>query len=232
MTNTGGLQKGQRARPAVAKPSRYRSPLRQAQATATRAAVLDAASDLFRRDGFPRTTMRAIAEAGAVSVETVYAQGSKAELLLACVERALAGDDEPVALLQRPALVEALAKTDQVEVIKAYVRALTEVSDRASALIVAFEDAAAADAATALLWRQAEQQRRADVQRLVETVAALGPLRPGMDVASATDGLWVSVTPRYAHQLASLGWPLERRSTWTARITVALLLITAPGSTT
>lgn len=231
MTNTGSLQEGQRARSAVAKPSRYRSPLRQAQATGTRAAVLEAASELFRRNGFPRTTMAAIAEASAVSVETVYAQGCKAKLLLACVERALTGDDEPVALLQRPAFVEALAQTDQVEVVEAYVRALTEVSDRASALIVAFEDAAA-DAATALLWRQAEQQRRADVQRLVEAVAALGPLRPGLDVVSATDGLWVSLTPRYAHQLASLGWSLERRSAWTARSVLALLLSTAPRSTT
>ena len=183
MTNTGSLQEGQRARPAVAKPSRYRLPLRQAQATTTRAAVLEAASELFRRDGSPRTTMAAIAEASAVSVETVYAQGSKAELLLACVELALAGDDEPVALLQRPAFVEALAQTDQVEVVETYLRALTEVSDRASALIVAFEDAAAADAAT-------------------------------------------------AHQLASLGWSLERRSTWTARSALAFLLSTAPRSTT
>ena len=214
----------------MTKPSRYRSPLRQAQATATRAAVLDAASDLFRRDGFLSTTMRAIAEASAVSVETVYAQGVKAELLLACVERALAGDDEPVALLQRPALVEGLAKPHQVDVVEAYVRALTEVSDRAAALIVAFEDAAAADPATALLWCQAEQQRRADVQRLVETVAVLGPLRPGLDVASATDGLWVSITPRYAHQLASLGWSLEHRSTWTTRIAIALILPTDPRS--
>ena len=212
----------------MTKPSRYRSPLRQAQTFATRAAILDAASDLFRRDGFFSTTMRAIAEASAVSVETVYAQGVKAELLLACVERALAGDDEPVALLQRPVLVEALAKPHQVDVVEAFVRALTEVSDRAAALIVAFEDAAAADPARALLWRQAEQQRRADVQRLVETVAALGPLRPGLDVASATDGLWVSITPRYAHQLVSLGWSLERRSTWTARSVIALLLSTAP----
>ena len=232
MTNTGSLQEGQCARPPTAKPSRYRSPLRQAQATATRAAVLEAASELFRRDGFPRTTMAAIAETSAVSVETVYAQGSKAEILLACVERALTGDDEPVALLQRPAFVRALAETDQVEVVEAYVRALTEVSDRASALIVAFEDAAAADAATALLWRHAEQQRRADVQRLVEAVAALGPLRPGLDVVSATDGLWVSLTPRYAHQLASLGWSLERRSAWTARSVLSLLLPTTPRSTT
>ena len=46
VTNTGSLQGSQGARPAVAKPSRYRSPLRQAEATATRAAVLEAASEL------------------------------------------------------------------------------------------------------------------------------------------------------------------------------------------
>src|SRR5688572_18841824 len=54
VTNTAALP----ARP-------YESPLRRAQAESTRAAVLDGAAALFVRDGYLRTTMKAIAaEAG------------------------------------------------------------------------------------------------------------------------------------------------------------------------
>lgn len=186
--------------------------------------MLEAAADLFTREGFLRTTMRGIAEASGVSVETVYAQGAKQALLLACVDRALAGDDEPVPMAERPAFVAALNAADPVEVIDGFVRALTDVAARAAGVLVAFEDAAAADATTAQLWAQAEQHRREDYRRLVEAVAACGPLRAGLDVQTATDGLWVTVTPRLAHSMATLGWPVERRVAWAAAAVIALLL--------
>ena len=55
----------------------YESSLRRAQAEGTRTAVLDAAAALFVREGYLRTTMKAIAAEAGTSVETVYAQGSK-----------------------------------------------------------------------------------------------------------------------------------------------------------
>ena len=186
--------------------------------------MLAAAAHLFVRDGYLQTTMRGIAEAAEVSVETVYAQGSKQALLLACVDRALAGDDDSVPLAARPAFVEALAAASAAELIRSFVDALTDVAARAAALLVAFEDAAAADASTAELWARAEQDRKTDYRRLVEAVAAGGPVRDGQDVTTATNGLWVTATPRVAHQLAGLGWPRERRVSWmTAALTGVLL---------
>jgi AcrR family transcriptional regulator len=63
----------------------YESSLRRAQAQTTRTYVLDAAAALFVREGYPRTTTKAIATKAGTSVETVYARGSKAALLLAWV---------------------------------------------------------------------------------------------------------------------------------------------------
>ena len=57
----------------------------------TRAAVLDAATRLFVSPGCAATTMKDIAAEAGVSVESVYAQGTKPALLLVCVDRALAG---------------------------------------------------------------------------------------------------------------------------------------------
>lgn len=213
--------------PADAVPSTrppYRSALRTAQAASTRAAVLGAAQALFVEHGYLRTTMKQIAVAGGVSVETVYAQGSKQALLLACVDRALAGDDQPLAMTDRAPFTAALAAGSQREVVEGFVRALADVAVGAAGLVVAFEDAAAADAATAELWRQAERHRREDYRRLVEAVAARGPLRTGLDVETATDGVWLTATPRLAHQLAALGWSPDQVADWSARAVTALLL--------
>jgi AcrR family transcriptional regulator len=169
--------------------------------------VLDAAAALFVRDGYLRTTMKAIAGEAGTSVETVYAQGSKGALLLACVDRALGGDDDDVPLTDRADFTAALTRPSAEAAIEAFVRAMTEVAQRAGGLLVAFEDAAAADAATAELWAAAEQDRKKDLRRLVQAVADLVPLARGWSIDTATDALWLVVTPRAAHTaLQALGW--------------------------
>src|ERR1035437_7106973 len=50
----------------------YSSPVRQEQAALTRARILEAAGDLFVSRGYARTTIRQIADAANVSVDTVY----------------------------------------------------------------------------------------------------------------------------------------------------------------
>ena len=203
----------------------YASPLRRAQAESTRALVLDAATTLFAREGYLRTTMKGIAAEAGTSVETVYAQGSKTALLLACVDRALGGDDEDVPLTERAAFTAALALPDPGDVIEAYVRALTDVAVRAGGLLVAFEDAAAADPATADLWAAAEQDRRTDLDRLVRAVADRGPLAHGWSTDTATDALWLLVTSRSAHTaLHTLGWSRDLLVTCVTAEIRALLL--------
>jgi AcrR family transcriptional regulator len=203
----------------------YDSPLRRAQAETTRAAVLDAAAALFVRDGYLRTTMKAIAAEAGTSVETVYAQGSKTALLLACVDRALGGDDEDVPLTERTAFADALALPRAADVIEAYVRAMTDVAVRAGGLLVAFEDAASADTATAELWAAAEQNRRKDLHRLVRAVADRTPLARGWHVETATDAVWLLVTSRVAHTaLHTLGWSPDLLVTCVTAEIRALLL--------
>src|SRR5436190_9121627 len=60
----------------------YRSTLRERQRAATRAAVVDAATELFLEHGYAGTPITRIAEVSGVSPETVYAVfGTKRELL-------------------------------------------------------------------------------------------------------------------------------------------------------
>ncbi|HWI34402.1 MAG TPA: helix-turn-helix domain-containing protein, partial [Lapillicoccus sp.] len=67
---------------------------RARSARATRRRVIEAAHDLFLKQGFRATTIREVAERAGVSAETVYKGfGGKAGVLKAAYDVAMAGDD-------------------------------------------------------------------------------------------------------------------------------------------
>src|SRR5690242_12905799 len=77
---------------------------RREQVRVRRRAVVLAARELFERNGFRATTIAAIASKAGVSGESVYGGfGSKAALATAVFDDAIAGDDEPVSVADRPA---------------------------------------------------------------------------------------------------------------------------------
>ena len=81
----------------------YRSKLRDEQARATRRLIVDAGAELFVARGYASTTIDAIAEAAGVGRKTVFTSvGGKAAVLKLAFDWALAGDDEPVAIADRP----------------------------------------------------------------------------------------------------------------------------------
>lgn len=69
----------------------YHSELRQRQAAETRRRVVEAAVELFSRQGYQATTFAQIAKQAGVSVETVQKHGPKSALLQAAVELASFG---------------------------------------------------------------------------------------------------------------------------------------------
>lgn len=82
----------------------YDASRRQADAERTRCHVVDAATPLFIDAGYESASMRQIADAADVSLQTLYnAFGSKYGLFTAVMDVVIAGDHEPVALADRPA---------------------------------------------------------------------------------------------------------------------------------
>ncbi len=206
------------------KPRRYRSPLRQEQAQRTRTGVLDAAARLFVAKGFGVTTMKDIAAEAGVSVESVYAQGSKASLLLACVDRAIVGDDAEVPLLERDDMRAMLNSTDVRERL-AVLRAIAAARLPDSAPIFeAFRGAADADPALAAAWAEYGRRRYDDCARMVAGFA--DHLRPGLSVAAATDVFWAMVSPSMMLMLTlERGWSAEQFADWLVDSIERLLLM-------
>ena len=79
---------------------------RRARADARRRDVVQAARELFERDGFRLTTIAAVAaQAGVRRRASTRASAGEAALAKAVFDVALAGDDEPVPVAERPAHV-------------------------------------------------------------------------------------------------------------------------------
>lgn len=201
----------------------YRSPLREEQARRTRAAVLDAAGRCFLDRGYAATTMRDIADAAGVSVQTVFGQGSKAALLLGCVDRAVVGDDDAVALAAREPFARFLDAPDRAGKLAAFGDLARRYIPQSSPMGVVFAAAAAGDPEIAEAWAEYERRRRADTRVLV---ASLEPwLREGLDVEAATDILWGAFSDFTIEALMRRrGWTLDRYADFLVDAVERLLL--------
>jgi len=116
----------------------YRSPRRDAQARATRRRVLEAATVLFLAKGFAGTTVRAVAARAGVSVATVELLfGAKPRLLKAAIDVAIAGDDEPVPVLDRAWADAALNVESAEEVLARAAEVIAAAQARSSGLVLA-----------------------------------------------------------------------------------------------
>ena len=191
----------------------YRSPLRAEQTQRTRSGVLDAAARCFVARGYAGTTMRDIAEAAGVSVQTVFGQGSKAALLLACVDRAVVGDDGSEPLIRREAVARMVAAEDKADKLGRLREIALSTVPRTGPLLRTFAAAAAVDPEIASAWADSERRRRQDYRAVVES---FGPwLRTDLTVDRAADVFWTVFDDSTAQAMVDgCGWSLDEYGDW------------------
>src|SRR3954469_21798331 len=201
----------------------YRSPLRAEQAQRTRAAVLDAAARCFLRSGYAATTMRDVATEAGVSVQTVFGQGSKASLLLACVDRAVVGDDEGVPFRQRDLFVRVVDAPDRAGKLAAAREMARAYVPLTAPMLQVFADAAAGDAEIAEAWAEYERRRLQDGRVLI---GAFEPwLRADLDVERATEIFWGLFSHVPVDNLMRVrGWSLDEYADFLVDAVERLLL--------
>lgn len=199
--------------PASAARRAYHSPHRERQAAQTRRAVLQAALDLFNEHGWAGTSIRDVARAAGVSVETVYAAvGSKSDLLVAVHDVAIVGDDAPVPLDGRPEFT-ALGSGSRAARCAAAARLATQIYRRTARLDLALHEAATTEARLAQQVRDDDARRRQEVARAGQLVAG----RPLTD--DERDGLWAVLSPEvYLLLTARSGWTPEQYEAWAAQM--------------
>jgi AcrR family transcriptional regulator len=190
----------------------YSSPLREQGAAYTRLLVRDAGHRLFARDGFVATSIKKIAYEASVSERTVYTHyKNKVEIFQDALNVAIAGDEEPVAMRDRPEFEEVLSTPSAAEMISEMVRRNGAILERAGALIMAGIESSGADADMRRISGEGEHAMRANCLALAEALIATGEVRPEFDADAVADVLTTMLSP-HVHQL--LGWPADRYQAW------------------
>jgi AcrR family transcriptional regulator len=211
----------------VAKQSRsYRSPLREEQVRATRRAVVAAAHDLFVERGYAGATIDAVAERAGVSRKTVFtAVGGKAVLLTLALDWALAGDDEPLPIADRPETREQMAETDPVRMVQLWARRLAEIESRVAQLALVMAAAADADPEVARVHEKSARGRRLGMLALVRRLDEIGGLRRGLGVRKAHAIVVVQSEPLlFTRLVVEMGWSVADYARWLERSVATALL--------
>lgn len=207
-------------------PRTYRSTRREGQAERTRQRVLDAASALFVTCGYAGTTVRQIAATATVSVPMVEMSfGTKARILHAAINVAIAGDDDPVPVLDRGWTQLAL-QTDSVDGFLAIVaQVLAPAQARSAGLLLTLFEASTADSSLAELAERMIAQRGATAEWIVDGLASRAALHPELTRDEAVDTTWILMDPALFDRLIrQRQWTSEQYRSWFARSARRLLL--------
>jgi AcrR family transcriptional regulator len=209
---------------AVKGPRTYDSSRRQAQARETRRAVLRAAHDLFIENGYARTTLRQIAEAAGVSVETIYATfRNKATLLHRVWDTTVGGDDEAVVFHERPEARAIRAEPDLARRLERHAVLATATARRIGPFQLMVRSAAGADPAAAEMLAEMDRQRLVGMTVMAKDAAATGQL--AVSEEECRDFMWSTTDGMLWHRLVvERGWTDNQYAAWLGRLWIGLLV--------
>lgn len=203
---------------------RYDASRRRQAAERTRAAILDAARQLFTQRGYTATPMTAIARQAGVALDTVYASvGRKPELARLLIETAISGTSGAVPAEERDYVRAIQAAPDAETKITIYAAAIRAIAARMAPLLAMLAQAAPAEPALAALLQEISERRHANMRRFAADLATVTTLRVGID--EAADIVWATNAPEL-HQLlvGQRGWTPERYEHFLADLWHRLLL--------
>lgn len=204
----------------------YDSAGRRAAAARRRTAIIEAGTRLFLSDGYPATTMTAIARAAGVSTETVYTVvGTKPELFRLLTETAISGTSQAVPVLQRDYIQALRAEPTGRGKLEIYAAAITAIQQRMAPLYRMVEQAAAAEPALAQVWQQLLDRRARNMPLLIKDLESVGALRAGLTRRQAADTVWaINSTEVYQLMTQTRGWTPARYRRWLTDTLSRLLL--------
>ncbi len=201
----------------------YDNSRRTQAARLTRAKVLAAAREHFLQAGYHGTTIAALARAAQVSPQTIYNTfGGKAEVLKAVYDTLLAGDDEPIAMNDRPEMIHVRTRDDASETLRAYAAFARMLIERTGRLLgVLLAEGAGSDAELSAFLATIDRERRFGNTGVVRHIQERFGLGGGVTLERAVDLVWTLTSPEIADRLIRrCGWELDSYQTWLAEALV------------
>lgn len=195
---------------------RYDGSSRQAAAARTRERICVAAEELCLRDGYVRTTIRAVAVQAGVAEATVYlAFPNKAALLDAVILRAVRDNaSEPL---------DVIAVLPAAEILPRFAESNAALMARAAHLIALGEASTSMDAALRPMRERAHERLRTAFAVIADQLDEAGTLRVERAAAAAT--LYALANEAtYLRMTEGTGLPPEHYAGWLADTLAAVLL--------
>jgi AcrR family transcriptional regulator len=189
---------------------------RAQKAEETRRRIRQAAAELFVRHGYGATPLQDIADHAGVAVQTIYFTfGNKRSLLKEVIDVSLAGDDQPVATMDRPWFQDVLATKTADAHLRGLVRGVRETLRRVAPIIEVLRTAATVDPDIAELWRQDADPRFVVHSTSAKALVAKPGARGGMTAGHAADVLFGLLSPElYLLFVRDRGWSPEQWEHW------------------
>jgi len=201
----------------------------QARTRLARRAVVDAARTLFLARGYQATTVEAISAEADVPVATVYRLFSaKLGILKALLDISIAGDDQPVAMPERPQVIALDAQGDPAQLLADLAAITVGINTRSGDVYRILTIAAGADPAAAELLSDYQRQRARGQGGVARKLARSGALRAGLRERDAGDLIHALMSPELFRLLVvDRGWSARRYERWLAG-TLADQLLSRP----
>jgi AcrR family transcriptional regulator len=204
----------------------YNSTRRQLQAQETRRLIIEAARRLFDEYGYAGATIDAIAQEAGVAAETIFATfGNKRTILAQLIALAVGGDEQAVPLLDRPGPQTVLQERDPVRQLQLFAEGISTILERVAPIFTIMRVAAKTELDIAEMLKNMLEERWRTLGAMVQSLAAHGPLRTGLDAAQGADIVWTLTSPEVFTLLTvDRGWPRARYVAWLSDALIRLLL--------
>ena len=198
----------------------------QARTRLARAAVVRAARALFLERGYAGTTIEAISGLSGIPPATVYRLfSSKLGILKALLDVSIAGDDQAVALADRPHVRALLADRDPKNQLSGLAGIIRGIMLRAEPVHRILVSAAGSDPDAAALLAEQTRQRQQGQAQIARSLARAGALRPKLRERDAVDIIHALMSPEvYRLLVCDRGWSPERYEQWLKDILIDQLL--------
>lgn len=186
------------------------------KARQTRRRITRAAHDLFVEHGYGATTLQDVADRAGVAVQTIYFTfGNKRSLLKEVVDTTIAGDDQPVATMDRPWFGEVLAAGTAAAGLRRLVQGTGQVIGRFAPIIEVLRTATAIDPEVTGLWPREVDMRFSVQAAAAKALMAKPGARAGVPAEHAADLLYGLLSPElYLLYVRDRGWTPGRWEDW------------------
>ena len=202
----------------------------QARTRLARRAVIETARSLFLEHGYAATRIDAISDRSDVPPATIYRLFSgKLGILTAVLDTSIAGDDEELAVEDRPNVAMLMAEPDPRRQLLGFAGISVAINTRSADVYRILLGAAGSDTEAAALLAEYTRRRDAGQGQIARLLARARALRPGLKERDAADIIHALMSPElYRLLVIDRGWTPRRYERWLAGALAAQLIADAP----